>query len=287
RVAGRRGLERIVHVSTAAAVGQRRDRTPLCEDDPWVGSNGPRSMYIRSKRESEERALAAARTGLPVTVVNPAVMLGPRANRSEVRGLVQRAAQGVRWVPRGGSSVAAVGDVAQGCVLALERGVVGVGSAVSAARGAVAGGPLDDRFGARRVIIAGLLGLMAASAGVLSVSATQIFYFVDVAPASAGGGLFASPGEQVYLAFSVGLGLVAGPIQASSRSLLARLAPAGMTTEFFGLFAFSGKVTAFAAPLTVGLVTGMTGDQRLGIASIVIFLVLGLGLLLSVKEPNT
>ncbi len=169
----------------------------------------------------------------------------------------------------------------------VELGLFGIVITLSAAIGALAGGPLDDRFGARRVIIAGLLGLMAASAGVLSVSATQIFYFVDVAPAHAAGGLFASPGEQVYLAFSVGLGLVAGPIQASSRSLLARLAPAGMTTEFFGLFAFSGKVTAFAAPLTVGLVTGMTGDQRLGIASIVIFLVLGLGLLLSVKEPNT
>jgi len=167
---------------------------------------------------------------------------------------------------------------------AVELGLFGIVITLSAAAGALAGGSLDDRFGARPVIIVGLLGLMAACAGVLSVSQTQIFYSVDVAPASAADGLFTSLGEQVYLAFSVGLGLVAGPIQASSRSLLARLAPAGMETEFFGLFAFSGKVTAFAAPLTVGLVTGATGDQRLGIASIVIFLVIGLGLLLSVKE---
>ncbi len=168
----------------------------------------------------------------------------------------------------------------------VELGLFGIVITLSAAIGALAGGPLDDRFGARPVIIAGLLGLMAACAGVLSVSEGRIFFFLEVAPAPAAGGVFSSLGEQVYLAFAVVLGLVAGPIQASSRSLLARLAPAGMTTEFFGLFAFSGKVTAFAAPLTVGLVTGITGDQRLGIASIVIFLILGLGLLLSVKEPN-
>jgi UMF1 family MFS transporter len=59
-----------------------------------------------------------------------------------------------------------------------------------------------------------------------------------------------------------------------------------MVTEFFGLFAFSGKVTAFAAPLAVGIVTGLTGDQRLGIASIAIFLVLGLALLVTVKEER-
>lgn len=125
RVARRRGLERIVHVSSASAVGQRMDRTPLREEDPWVGMRGPRAMYIRSKRESEERVLAAARAGLPVTVVNPAVMLGPRANRPGVQGLMQKAARGRRWVPRGGSSVAAVVDVAEGCILALETGTVG------------------------------------------------------------------------------------------------------------------------------------------------------------------
>ena len=168
---------------------------------------------------------------------------------------------------------------------AVELGLFGIVITVTAAIGALLGGPLDDRFGARRIIILGLLGLMAACAGVLSVDGTRIFYVVDVAPARAAEGVFASLGEQVYLAFAAAIGLVAGPIQASSRSLLARLAPAGMAAEFFGLFAFSGKVTAFAAPLAVGIVTGVSGSQRLGIASIVIFLVLGLGLLITVKEP--
>lgn len=170
---------------------------------------------------------------------------------------------------------------------AAELGLFGIVITVTAAIGAFIGGPLDDRFGARTVIICGLLGLMAACVGVLSVDGTRIFYVVDVQPANPANGIFSSVGEQVYLAFAAGIGLVSGPIQASSRSLLARLTPPDMATEFFGLFAFSGKVTAFAAPLTVSLVTALTGSQRLGIASIALFLVLGLGLLLSVKEPGS
>ncbi len=169
---------------------------------------------------------------------------------------------------------------------ALELGLFGIVITVTAAIGAIIGGPLDDRFGARTVIIWGLLGLMVACAGVLSVDGTRIFYVVNTAPSNAADGVFSSVGERVYLTFSAGIGLVSGPIQASSRSLLARLTPPDMATEFFGLFAFSGKVTAFAAPLTVSVVTALTGDQRLGIASIAIYLVLGLGLLLSVKEER-
>lgn len=169
---------------------------------------------------------------------------------------------------------------------AIQLGMFGVILTVAASIGAVLGGPLDDRIGARPVIMFGLIGLIVACAGVLSVDKTHILYVIEVAPASAARGLFASTGEQVYLLFSIGIGLVAGPVQAASRSLLARLAPPEMMTEFFGLFAFSGKVTAFAAPLAVGLVTGLTGDQRLGIASIVIFIVGGFVLMLAVREDG-
>ncbi len=169
---------------------------------------------------------------------------------------------------------------------AIQLGMFGVILTVAASIGAVLGGPLDDRIGARPVIMFGLIGLIVACAGVLSVDKAHILYVIEVAPASAARGLFASTGEQVYLLFSIGIGLVAGPVQAASRSLLARLAPPEMMTEFFGLFAFSGKVTAFAAPLAVGLVTGLTGDQRLGIASIIIFIVGGFVLMLAVKEDG-
>lgn len=47
-----------------------------------------------------------------------------------------------------------------------------------------------------------------------------------------------------------------GPVQAAGRSYLARVAPVQLRSQMFGLFAFSGKATAFVGPLLVGAVTG-------------------------------
>ena len=51
------------------------------------------------------------------------------------------------------------------------------------------------------------------------------------------------------------IGLMQGPNQAGSRSLMARLTPEEKKNEFFGFYAFSGKATAFLGPLLFGLVT--------------------------------
>jgi UMF1 family MFS transporter len=81
------------------------------------------------------------------------------------------------------------------------------------------------------------------------------------------------------------VGLVSAPVQASSRSLLARLAPQEKITQFFGLFAFSGKVTAFFAPFLVATLTALTHSQRLGMSAIALFLIAGIALMLPVRSP--
>ncbi|MDP2329448.1 MAG: MFS transporter, partial [Reyranella sp.] len=75
------------------------------------------------------------------------------------------------------------------------------------------------------------------------------------------------------------LGLFVGPVQAASRSLMARLSPPDQQAAYFGLFALSGKATAFVGPVVVAIVTDVTGSQRLGLATIIAFLVAGLVLL--------
>ena len=90
----------------------------------------------------------------------------------------------------------------------------------------------------------------------------------------------------MFLAFAVLVGLVAAPVQAASRALLARLAPPDKITQYFGLFAFSGKVTAFMAPFAVATVTAITGSQRYGMASILLFLVAGILLMLPVRTKQ-
>ena len=52
--------------------------------------------------------------------------------------------------------------------------------------------------------------------------------------------------REILIAIGLFIGLAAGPVQAAARTLLVRLAPADEITQFFGLFALSGKVTSFA-----------------------------------------
>ena len=73
--------------------------------------------------------------------------------------------------------------------------------------------------------------------------------------------------------------------QAASRTLIARLAPEGMSGEFYGLFALSGRATAWMAPMAIGIVTTATQSNRLGVACVLAFLVLGFLLLLRTPYP--
>jgi len=51
-------------------------------------------------------------------------------------------------------------------------------------------------------------------------------------------------------------------------------------TEAFGLFALSGKATAFMAPALISLVTYMSGSARIGFAPVIFLFLIGLVLLL-------
>ncbi|HWK32338.1 MAG TPA: MFS transporter, partial [Hyphomicrobium sp.] len=167
----------------------------------------------------------------------------------------------------------------------LELGLFGIILTLIGAFGALIGGVLDDRISAKFVIITALVILLIGAFGILSVDANHVFYFVEVAPKAAGSAPFSSIGEQVFLGFAIVVGLVSAPVQSSSRSLLARLAPRDKITQYFGLFAFSGKVTAFLAPLLVALVTTASQSQRLGMSAIALFLIVGIALMLPVRMP--
>ena len=60
----------------------------------------------------------------------------------------------------------------------------------------------------------------------------------------------------------------------------------GMTGEFYGLFALSGRATAWMAPTAIGIITTATQSNRLGVACVLFFLVLGFCLLWRVREER-
>ena len=167
----------------------------------------------------------------------------------------------------------------------IQIGTFGILLAVSGTLGAWIGGKLDDLLGPKRVIMGSMTILLMAILAILTIDRDTLFLVVKVAPPAPGGGLFAAAAEQVYLGLGLFIGLAAGPLQAASRTLLIRLAPQERITQFFGLFALSGKVTSFFAPLAVGVVTALTASQKAGMAVLIVFFTAGLLLLARVKEP--
>ena len=57
-------------------------------------------------------------------------------------------------------------------------------------------------------------------------------------------------------------------------------------TEGFGLYALSGKATAFLAPFSIAIVTDLTGNQRIGITPLIALFLLALFLLIWVKPEG-
>ena len=158
----------------------------------------------------------------------------------------------------------------------IEIGLFGIFLTVTGTVGAYLGGRLDDRFGSKRVIVASLAALTAAVMAILLIDADHLPLIGPVAPPNPGGALFGTAAERAFLAIGIVIGLAAGPVQAAARTLLIRLAPADRVTQFFGLFALSGKVTAFIGPFLVGVVTAATASQKAGMAVMLVFFVAGL-----------
>ncbi|MBV8394475.1 MAG: MFS transporter [Alphaproteobacteria bacterium] len=164
-------------------------------------------------------------------------------------------------------------------------GIFGILITVLAIPGAFLGGMLDDRLGSRRTAQLATAGVIVATVGIVSITADRILFVLPAAPLSATRGLFGSLEEQAFMAFALLLGFCMGPMQAASRTLIGRLAPPEMRGEFYGLFALSGRATAWMAPAAIGMVTASTQSNRLGVACVLVFLVVGFVLLAGVKEP--
>ena len=124
-------------------------------------------------------------------------------------------------------------------------------------------GWVDDRLGSKQTLTISLIALTVTSIAVLIAQTVPQFWVAALT-----------------------MSTFFGPVQAASRTFMARLAPPELRGEMFGLFSVSGKVTSFVGPFAVGAVTALSGSQRIGMATLLFFLVAGLMLLQTVKEPG-
>lgn len=155
-------------------------------------------------------------------------------------------------------------------------GIFGILANITGIFGAFIGGRVDERYGPKAVVTSGILLLILASGTVVSTSQTSVL-FLDLGE---GSGI---PDIVFYICGGL-IGAAGGALQAASRTLMADQAEPGRMTEAFGLYALSGKATAFLAPALVGFFTDISGSQRFGVLPIVILFMVGLALLPFVKQ---
>ena len=146
---------------------------------------------------------------------------------------------------------------------------------------AIYGGYLNDLIGSKNVINISLWGLFLAGAVALSIDKDTIFYFFTVdefspAAESLTFGIFNSFSQITYVCVVIGIALFYGPAQTASRALMVKLSPQEKTTEFFGLYAFSGKSTAWLVPGLMSLILFFSNSLQLAMTSILLFNLIGI-----------
>lgn len=157
-------------------------------------------------------------------------------------------------------------------------GVFGIVGAIAATVATWIGGKIDGTHGPKPVIVGSILVLIVVCTVVLNLTRETVFGIA----LDAGSNL---PDITFYVCGAL-IGAAGGVLQASSRSMMVRHALPDRPTEAFGLYALSGKATAFLGPALIGITTVATESARLGMLPVILLFLLGLGLLVWVQPEG-
>ncbi|MEM9437887.1 MAG: MFS transporter [Pseudomonadota bacterium] len=154
----------------------------------------------------------------------------------------------------------------------MQIAIFGIIGAIAAAVGTSIAGRFDRAKGPRPVIMFCIWTLILVSFAIVSTSRDFTLFIVPLSEGST------VPDAILYVCGSI-IGAAGGGIYSASRSMMVRHTHPERPTEAFGLFALSGKATAFLAPALIGLFTYLLQDARLGFSPVIGLFLLGLFLL--------
>ncbi len=157
-------------------------------------------------------------------------------------------------------------------------GVFGVIAAIAAAITTWLGGLADKKYGPKPVIITAVWAMIAVSCVIVGMSREALFG-VPLDPAS-------QLPDIIFFVCGAIIGGAGGAVYASSRSLMVRHSHPDHPAEAFGLFALSGKATAFLAPALIGIVSLWSGNVQIGFSPVLFLFILGLFLLRWVNKDG-
>jgi dihydroflavonol-4-reductase len=120
------GVARIIHVSTGNVYGNTREQVV---DESYVRPQPPKflSYYDETKYEAHQVALDRISKGAPIVIVMPGGVYGPD-DHSELGNMIDQTRTGklkLRMFPSTGFNFVHVEDLAEGIVLAHDRGRIG------------------------------------------------------------------------------------------------------------------------------------------------------------------
>ncbi len=167
----------------------------------------------------------------------------------------------------------------------IEIGIYGIILNIVAILGCLIAGRVDRGIGSKVTVIISLTMLLLATIGIISTGPGYTFFGLMPLSTADSGGLFGTMAEKAYILYGLLIGLAFGPVQASSRSYLARSVSLEEAGRYFGIYALSGRATSFMATLLFSIVTYLTGSAHLGMATLILFLAGGLVLLIRTPYP--
>ena len=167
----------------------------------------------------------------------------------------------------------------------VEIGLYGIILNVVAIFGCAVASLLDRRLGSKVVVVIALFMLLIATTGFVSTGPGFTLFGLISLGTEDSGGLFGTMAEKVYILYGLLVGLAFGPVQASSRSWLARSVTPDEAGRYFGIYALSGRATTFMATGLNTILIMLSDSPRLGIASMILFFALGLLLLFRTPYP--
>ncbi len=160
----------------------------------------------------------------------------------------------------------------------IQIGVFGIIAAIAAAITTWLSGLADQRYGPKPVIRVSVWVLVGVSIIIVGMSREAIFGV----PLAEGSGL----PDIIFYICGVCIGGAGGAVYAASRSMMVRHTHPERPAEAFGLFALTGKATAFLAPALITLFTIMTGNNQLGFLPVIFLFLIGLFLLRWVNKDG-
>jgi nucleoside-diphosphate-sugar epimerase len=118
------GIEKLLHVSSIAAIGRRKQDVTISEASKWERSHF-NSKYAISKRLAELEVWRGVAEGLPANIINPSMILGAGRWEDGPQKFFKVVWDEIAYYPRGCNGFVDVRDVVKMMVQLMENDISG------------------------------------------------------------------------------------------------------------------------------------------------------------------